>query len=485
MTPADESDRHAQAGFVGPWWAFPTMRSALAAGGIAGLTWIIGHLAGFRALEPAGYALAMLIGGRHFFLEGLKELRHEREVGIEILMSAAAIGASILGLWDEAATLVFLYATAEALEEYAYARTRSSIKALLDLAPQDARVIRNGVEETVPATAIRVGDLFMVRPGEALPTDGVVREGTSSVDESPVTGESMPVEKTQGNRVFAGSVNRQGALVVEATATFEDNTLSKIIHLVEEAQEQKGRLQRFIERFGRRYSPGVLVAAFLLLLVPPAFGQPFLPWALRAVVLLVAAAPCALVMSMPIAAAAAIGIAGRHGVLIKGGLHLENLGRVKVLVFDKTGTLTRGAPAVTDVIAASGVEQRRLLSAATSVEQFSEHPLGRAIVQHARDQAIAADAATEFEALTGFGAQARLNGQRAMIGNPVLFRREGFVLDAVEGVVARLQDEGKTVVFVGLDHQLLGVLGLRDTVRPEAAGTIRSLHRAGIKTAML
>ena len=481
----DNRERDEHAGFTGPWWRFPTMRDALAAGVIAGLTWIIGHLMGLRAVEPFGYGLAMIVGGRHFFLEGIHELRNEREVGIEILMSAAAGGAALLGLWDEAAALVFLYATAEALEEYAYARTRSAIRGLLDLAPPQACVLRGSRQEIVPTSDINVGDLLLVRPGGAIATDGIVREGTSAVDESPVTGESMPVEKQPGARVFAGSVNRQGALVVEATATFADNTLSKIIHLVEEAQEQKGRLQRFIERFGRRYSPGVLVAALLLLAIPPAFGQPWLPWALRAVVLLVAAAPCALVMSTPVAAAAGIGIAGRSGVLIKGGIHLENLGRVRIVVFDKTGTLTRGAPEVTDVIPAAGEAAERLLSVAASVERYSEHPLGEAIVHHAEQTKVAVAAAADFEALTGFGARARVNGQMAFVGNPALFQQQGIPLDSVRAALETLQEQGKTAVAVGVDHTMLGILGIQDRIRPGAREVIDALHRSGIRTAML
>ncbi len=481
----DKHERDEYPGFTGPWWRFPPMRYALAAGVIAGLTWIVGHLAAMRTLEPFGYVLAMIVGGRHFFLEGINGLRDEREVGIEILMSAAAVGAALMRLWDEAAALVFLYATAESLEEYAYARTRSAIRSLLDLAPPQACVLRGTRQEIVPTSAIEVGDLLVVRPGGAIATDGIVREGTSAVDESPVTGESMPVEKAPGTRVFAGSINRQGALVIEATATCADNTLSKIIHLVEEAQEQKGRLQRFIERFGRRYSPGVLAAALLLLAIPPAFGQPWPPWVLRAVVLLVAAAPCALVMSTPVAAAAGIGIAGRSGVLVKGGIHLENLGRVRIVVFDKTGTLTRGAPEVTDVMPADGVTAERLLSVAASVERLSEHPLGEAIIRRAEQTQIAIAAAADFEALAGFGARARVNGQLAFVGNPALFQEEGIPLDSVRVALEASQEQGKTAVAVGVDHTILGILGIQDWIRPRAREAIDALHRSGIRTAML
>ena len=481
----DHAARGHEGEFQGPWWRFPPMRDALLSGVLAAITWAGAHLAGWRSVEPFGYALAAVVGGNHFVREGIAGLWTEREIGIEILMSTAAVGAAVLGLWDEAAILVFLYATAEALEEYAYARTRSAICALLDLAPKEARLLREGEERTVPASVLEPGDLFVVRPGEAIPTDGVIREGASSVDESPVTGESMPVEKATGNQVFAGTVNRQGALVVEATTSFEDNTLSKIIHLVEEAHEQKGRLQRFIERFGRRYSPGVLAAAVLLLLVPPLFGQPFVPWALRAVVLLVAAAPCALVMSTPVAVAAGIGTAGLHGVLIKGGIHLENLGRVRVVAFDKTGTLTEGTPEITDVISTAAIPSDRLLELAASVERFSEHPIAHAIVRRAEQKGVMLQAAAEFEALAGLGAKARIDGQRVVVGSPTLFREQGIVLDTAEQALAQLQAEGKTVVAVGMNHTLVGLLALRDRIRPAAGGAVAALHRAGVKTVML
>ncbi len=471
--------------FAGPWWAFPVMRDALAAGALIALTFGLSHLLGFRSVEPVGYSAAAILGGRHFFLEGVRGLWKEHEVGIEILMSAAAIGAALLGLWDEAAVLVFLYATAEALEEYAYARTRSAIRSLLDLAPQDARVLRDGEETTVPATALHPGDRFIVRPGEAIATDGVIVEGESAVNEASVTGESVPVEKRPGSKVFAGTVNTQGALIVDATTSFEDNTLSKIIHLVEEAQERKGRLQRFFERFSRRYSPAVLGGALLLLVVPPLFGQPFLPWALRAVVLLVAAAPCALVMSTPVAIAAGIGIAGRNGVLIKGGLHLENLGRVRIVAFDKTGTLTLGDPEVTDVVPVDGVTIEGLLAVAGSVEQLSEHPLAEAIVKRAQREGVALQPAASCRALTGLGMEGRLNGEVAFVGRPALFEERAVGLEPVRGAVERFEGEGKTVVGVGKDQTLLGVLALRDRIRPEAKETVDALHRAGVKVAML
>lgn len=304
---------HGEDGFSGPWWRFPPLRNALASGVLAGVGYLAAHLGLIASgAEIALYLAAMLTGGYYWVREGLEELVRERAVGIDMLMLAATVGSALLGLWDEATALVFLYSAAEGTEEYTYARTRSAIRALLDLAPKEARLLKDGQEVTVPVASLRVGDHFLVRPGEALPTDGVIRAGNSSLDESPVTGESVPVDKWPGMAVFAASINRQGALEVEATASFADNSLAKIIHLVGEAQERKGKAQQWIERFGRRYTPAVLAVSVLLLAVPWVFGLPPDDWAMRAVLLLVAAAPCALVMSTPVAMAAGIGSAGRR-----------------------------------------------------------------------------------------------------------------------------------------------------------------------------
>ncbi|MCL5668985.1 MAG: cation-translocating P-type ATPase, partial [Gammaproteobacteria bacterium] len=357
-------------------------------------------------------------------------------------------------------------------------------RALLDLAPKEAHILRDGKEITVPAETLKPGDRFLVRPGKALPTDGIIRAGQSSLDESPVTGESIPVDKGPGMKVFAGSINRQGALEIEATAALADNTLSKIIHLVEEAQERKGKAQQWIERFGRRYSPAVLVASGLFLLVPWAFDLSWEQWSLRAVVLLVAAAPCALIMSTPIAMAAGIGAAGRRGILIKGGAHLEHLGTIRVVAFDKTGTLTHGEPVVTDVIPLEG-DEKELLSRAAGLEYFSEHPLAQAIVNKARELGASPAEIRDFEALAGAGAKGLVQGQAWYVGNPTLFEGQGADLSAVQTQVARLQEEGKTVVLVGTAAGICGLLALQDRVRAEAKQAIAALHVLGLRTVML
>ena len=483
---AEDRDAHEAEGFSGPWYAFPPMRNALISGALLFLGWLLRRLA-VPIPEYALFAifgLAILIGAYYWAREGVEEFITEREVGIEALMACATIGAVILGEYFEAAFLVFLYAGAEAIEMYTFARTRSAIRALLDLAPETAIRLRDGREERVPAEELQVGDIFLVRPGERVPTDGEISDGASSLNESAVTGESVPVEKAVGAKVFAGTINTTGALTVRATTNFASNSLQKIIHLVEEAQGVKSSAQRWIDRFGDRYSPSVIAVALLLLVVPPLLGGVFDTWAYRAVVLLVAAAPCALVMSTPVAVAAAIGRAGRAGVLIKGGVHLENLAKVKVLAFDKTGTLTRGKPVVTDVIVHTG-QPDALLRTAASIERLSEHPLAKAIVERAQSEGIAAAEIHDFQSLTGAGAKAVVDGRMVYIGSPALFEQLGVALGTMLDEIERLQAQGKTVVLVGTESQADGLLAIRDEPRPEARQAIKELHAMGLRVAML
>lgn len=468
--------------YEGKWYLHGPMRNALLAGVLSGVAFSLAHLQlAAPAVEIGLYVVAILLGGFHWMREAVEELIDDHAIGIEFLMSAAAAGSALLGAWDEAAFLVFLYGVAEGLEEYTYARTRASIRKLLDLAPKEARVIRDGRESSVPAEEVRVGDVFRVRPGESIPTDGVVARGRSSVNEATVTGESMPVEKAEGDRVLAATLNQEGALEIRATASFKDNTLAKLVHMVEEAQEQKSQGQVFIERFGRVYSPIVLLGALLMVVAPLLLGLPTLEWARRAVVLLVAAAPCALVMSMPVAVAAGIGRAGKSGVLIKGGAHLQNLGKIKAVAFDKTGTLTLGRPAVTDVVVLEG-DRRGLLTLAYNLEILSEHPLAKAIVASAKEINPETLEVADFESLTGAGIKARIRGQRFIIGKPSLFQEPGAKAD---GEVARLRSEGKTVIAVGAPDKIHGLIAVQDKLRPRARDVIGMLHSMGIKTVLL
>ena len=471
-------------GFEGKWFAHPPMRNALIAGGITGATFFLSHL----GVLPFGWGVALYLaaiglGGYHWMREGIEELVEERALGIEILMIFAAAGSAILGMWDEAATLVFLYGAAEGLEEYTYAKTRASIRKLLDLAPKEARVLRDGREVTIPASELRMGEIFVVRPGESIPTDGLILKGKSFVDEAPVTGESTPVPKREGMKVFAATVNQDGVLEIRATATFEDNTLTKMIHLVEEAQEQKGKTQLFIDRFGRIYTPLVLASALGMAVIPLALGLSFIPWATRAVVLLVAAAPCALIMSTPVAVAAGIGRAGRSGVLIKGGMHLENLGKLRAIAFDKTGTLTRGKPVVTDVLPING-DGKRVLQVAYSIERFSEHPLARAIVKEAEAEGLQPLEVADFRSVAGYGTEATVAGRHYRIGRQELLpsRQVG---PQIARKIEEFRGEGKTVILVGHEADVEGIIAVRDEVRQDAPQVVRALKEMHIRVAML
>jgi Cd2+/Zn2+-exporting ATPase len=466
------------------WYQFPPIRNALLSAVLTGLIFITSYLADIPDyIRIPAYLVTMVLGGYFWIKEGLAELVYEKKVGISILMLVALAGCASLGLWEEAAFLAFLYGAAEGVEEYTYARTRGSIRALMDLVPKETTVLMDDKEFNIQAVELKVDDVFLVKPGESISTDGMILKGASSINEAPVTGESIPVFKKEGMKVFAGSLNLDGSLEVRATSSFEDNTVSKIIHMVEVAQEQKGRTQQFIERFGDRYSPMVLTGGLLLMAVPFLLGWSVSFWFERAVVFLIAAAPCALVMSTPVAIASGIGRSGRKGVLIKGGIHLENLGKVAAVAFDKTGTLTRGKPTVTDIVTLNGT-QDEVLRLACTVERCSEHPLANAIVERAAGAEIRALPNSGFQALLGQGAKAIVDGIEIFVGSPEMFDDRANLADGLKEA-DRLQLEGKSVVFVGTKDNVLGVIALKDEVRPEAKKMIAELHSMGIMVAML
>jgi Cd2+/Zn2+-exporting ATPase len=421
----------------------------------------------------------------------LETLIFQRQIGIELLMAIAAITAALLGQAVEGALLVFLYSISEAIEGYTEEKTRSAVKALMDLAPKTALVRRDSQEMAIPAEELQAGDLFIVKPGQAIATDGRIVSGVSSINQAPVTGESLPVEKGPGDDLFAGSLNGQGALEVQATTSFAGNTMSRIIHMVEEAQERKGQRQRFVERFGRIYSPAVLLAGVLIALIPPLlFGAEGSEWVGRATVFIVAAAPCALVISIPITMVATLGTGARQGVLIKGGVYVEELARVRVVALDKTGTITQGRPVVTDIITAGGDHsEETLLALAAGIERRSEHPLARAINRYAAGRELAPFQVAGFQALAGAGAKAQWGERTVIIGQPGYFEEElGQDLSGLTGDIDRLRDEGKTVVAVGAidDDSVWGLIALRDKIRSNAAQSIAGLGQHGIqRTVML
>ena len=471
-------------------WRNPKVLTS-AASGLLLLLGVVLSLAGAPAvISNILYALAIVIGGYYFGREALEELIFEREIGIELLMAIAAVTAALLGQAAEGAMLVFLYSISEALEGYTEEKTRSAVKALMDLAPKTALVRRDGRELEIPAEDLRAGDLFIVKPGQAIASDGRIVDGSSNIDQAPVTGESVPVEKGPGDELFAGSLNGQGALEVQATRDFADNTISRIIHMVEEAQERKGQRQRFIERFGHYYSPAVLLAGIFIALIPPLlFGADWGEWAGRAVVFIVAAAPCALVISIPVTMVATLGTGARQGVLIKGGIYVEELARVRVVALDKTGTITQGRPAVTDVVLSGdgAHSEETLLALAAGIERRSEHPLAQAINRRAAELDVAPVETEGFQALSGAGAQAQWRGATVAIGRPGYFTQElGLDLGELASDVERLRAEGKTVVAVGDDGDVWGLIALRDNIRANAAQAIAGLDRQGIgRTVML
>jgi Cd2+/Zn2+-exporting ATPase len=467
-------------------WRNPKVLTSVASGLLLLVGWLIGMAGVPEIISTALYAAAILIGGYYFGREALEELIFEREIGIELLMAVAAVVAAIMGQVAEGAMLVFLYSISEAAEGYTEEKTRAAIKALMDLAPKVALVRRERAEVEIPVEELVVGDIFIVKPGQSIATDGEILIGTTSVNQAPVTGESIPVEKQPGDPVFAGSINGEGAIEIQATKTFAENTISRIISMVEEAQERKGKSQRFIERFGARYSPAVLLIGILIAVLPPLlFSGDWTTWITRATVFIVAAAPCALVISIPITLVATLGTGARQGVLIKGGVYVEELAKVKVVALDKTGTLTRGEPEVTDVIAAEKGSQR-LLAIAAGVERRSEHPLARAILRYADEQGVTPVEVSGSRALTGAGASAILDDRTIYIGSPDLFLSQlDLNLDSYQESIQRLQGEGKTVVVVGDESTPLGLIAIRDSVRPNARKAIEALHTAGAERVVM
>lgn len=469
-------------------WKNPKVLASAASGVLLVAGWGVGLAGAGSGPSFAVYVASAIVGGYFFVREAAEKVVLRRRVGIELLMSTAAIVSIVLGHASEGAMLAFLYSISEAAEGYTEAKTRSAIKALMKLAPRTALVRRGGAESEIPVEELAIDETFLVRPGQAVATDGVVTSGTSSVDQAPVTGESVPVDKAAGARVFAGTINGEGLLEVRATKTFADNTIARIIHMVEEAQEKKGRSQRFIERFGDRYSPAVLaVGVAIAALAPLAFGAAWSTWVTRATVFIVAAAPCALVISIPITLVATLGTGARRGVLIKGGIFVEELAKVSVVALDKTGTLTKGRPEVTDVLGspARGTADDstgRLVAIAAGVERFSQHPIARAIVDHALAHGIAPAEVSDFRSLTGAGVVARIDDQTIYVGSPVFFERDRAVpLDTWSESIRALEEAGKTVVLVGTSETILGAIAVRDAVRPNARRALEQLRAGGIR----
>lgn len=430
------------------------------------------------------YAVSYALGGGDLVRHWVGALRKGRlSFDIDLLMLLAAIGAAALGNWAEGAFLLFLFSLAHALEHYALGRARNAIRALSALTPAIARVQRGGTSVEVPVEAVAAGEVVLVRPAERIPVDGLVQSGRSTVNQAPITGESVPVEKAVGSEVFAGTVNGEGALEVKTTRAVGDRTLDRVVKLVEEAQTQKAPTQRFTERFERIFVPAVLVADVALILVPPLIGA--WDWSTsfyRGMALLVAASPCALALGTPAAVLAGIAQAARRGVLIKGGAHLESLGRLRALAFDKTGTLTEGRPEVTDLAPTEGVAEAGLLRVAAAVERLSQHPLATAVVRSAEARGLELPAAGELMSLTARGVRSSVEGRVVEIGNLRLWEEAGVPVPAtIRGQVERLQAQGRSVMVVRHGDVWLGSIGMADRLRPATPEVLKRLRAVGLQ----
>jgi len=434
-------------------------------------------------LAVAMYLAVIVIGGYSLFSTGLRNLAR-LQFDMNTLMTIAILGAAAIGEWQEGAVVVILFAISEALERYSMDQARRSIASLMEMAPAEA-IIRRGAEEmTVPVEDVRVGDVMIVRPGGKIALDGVVVNGASTVNEAAITGESMPSEKTVGDSVFAGTLNGEGFLEVKVTKRTDETTLAKMIDLIEEAQAERAPSQAFIDRFARYYTPFIIIFALFIAIVPPLWmGGAWLDWVYRGLAVLVIGCPCALVISTPVAIVTAIGNAARRGVLIKGGVYLEQIGRLRAVAFDKTGTLTKGKPAVTDIIVYAG-KRERLLAVAAAIEKRSQHPLASAVVRQAKEEGVSfLDVPVdEFQSLTGQGVKAVVGNETYYIGSPSLFvDMLGRLPDEVEQRIAAFRQEGKTVMAIGTASRLLGLIAAADQLRSSAPDTIKAMRRLGVK----
>ncbi|HEY0204407.1 MAG TPA: heavy metal translocating P-type ATPase [Acetobacteraceae bacterium] len=467
-----------------PWWRTGKARLVVLLGGLVAVAWTLSHVFPHEAYWI--YLAATLAAVFPFGRRALALARAGTPFSIETLMVTAALGAVVIGAAEEAAFVVVLFAIGELLENVAAGQARAGIKALAGLIPRMARVEHNGTVLERPADKLAVGDVVQVRPGDRIPCDGVVLEGQSAVDESPVTGESVPVARGPGEAVVAASVNTAALLRVRVTAAASDNTISRIVRMVEEATASRAPTQRFIEQFSRYWTPGAMVVALLVILAPPlAAGGDWWTWIYRGLSVLLIACPCALVISVPASMASGLSAGARRGLLIKGGAALEAIGGARTVAFDKTGTLTAGRPVVTDVLAAPGVDEAELLRAAAAVEAGSAHPLARAVLAAAAARGIEPPPAQDAAAVPGKAATATVDGRRVAVGSPGYAREAGAGLGPLGPQVTALEEAGKTAVAVLRDGVVLGVLALRDEPRDDARAAVAGLRAMGITSVML
>lgn len=429
------------------------------------------------------FAMAIIISGYRPIRSAYYALK-SRSLDMNVLMAMAAIGAAIIGEWFEGATVVWLFSLGNALQARSMEQTRKSIHELMDLTPPVALIKSGGAFIEKRVEEISKGDIMLIKPGDRLPLDGEVISGTSSINQAPITGESIPVDKYAGDEVYAGTINESGSLEVEVTKLSEDTAIAKIIHLVEEAQEKRAPSQAFIDKFASIYTPIVFVIAISIILLPPLFqfgtwGE----WAYKGLALLIIACPCALVISTPVAIVSAIGNAAKNGVLIKGGTFLERAGKISMVAFDKTGTLTEGKPVVTDVHTL-GVDESKLLEIISTLEEHSTHPIAKAILTYAEEKGIQATTGEAFQTIAGKGVQAQIAGQNYFAGNRKLFTEEVLTKET-NSVIDKLESEGKTIIIVGTEQSIIGVIAVADQIRPIAVKALSRLKDIGVNQSVM
>jgi Cd2+/Zn2+-exporting ATPase len=467
----------------GPLWRQKEVLIIVIAGGVFGVGLYFNFALRLSMAAQVLFLIAALVAGYRIITKGVRSLVRGR-LDMNFLMTIAAAGAFVIGHGEEGASVLLLFFLAEFLEDYAGDRARESVAALLRLAPETATVIRDGKEEIVHAHEVGVGELIAVKPGDKIPLDGVVARGTSSVNQAPITGESILVMKSEGDEVFAGTINERGYLEVRITKRSDETILSKIVQLVDAAQRQKSPTEAFVDRFARYYTPAVIGLAVLVVAIPPLLlGLPFTDWFYKGLVLLVVSCPCAMAISTPVSMVSGLTSAAKNGALIKGGSTIEEIKNVKVMVFDKTGTLTEGRLEVVDIINLNGASEHKVLQIAASLESKSNHPIAEAILARAAARNVELIPVSRFKSVTGKGLIGTVDGRMYSIGNRNFFTGTGGATP--DEVIEQMENEGKTIVLVGSDSQIIGVLGLMDTIRDASFDTIRALRDERIRTVML
>ncbi len=470
-----------------PFWKQKENFKVLASAILLVISWYLGERLGEGyGLVTLGYAASMIIGGYALFIKGFNNLSRLK-FDMNTLMTIAIIGAALIGEWGEGATVVLLFAISEVLERYSMDKARQSLESLLEMAPKEALIRRGKQEMMVDVEDIRIGDVMIVKPGAKLAMDGMVIKGISTINQAAITGESVPITKTVDDEVFAGTLNEEGLLEVKITKLVEDTMLAKIIHVVEEAQAERAPSQAFVDQFAKYYTPVIVAVAFLISMLPPLFGGDWSEWIYQGLSVLVVGCPCALVVSTPVAVVTAIGNAARNGVLIKGGIYLEEAGALKAIAFDKTGTLTKGIPTVTDIVTYSGNEKELFITTA-AIEKGSQHPLASAILRKAEECGLdySAVKVDEFQSLTGKGVKAKVRDVQYYVGSPILFEELHKTVDTtIRDQITSLQIEGKTVMVVGTEKEILSLIAVADEMRESSQEVIRKLKLLGVETVML